>query len=498
MFSVLKKSGWVLISLGLCGPLELAIAQDTERDRWLWMETDQAQRNKDQQAQEALDMPFQRSGSQEVLVIKGRRLGVDVKDVRQVELAMLLAINHRQWQDLERFLDLYRGLPAPALHFQRFAEAAWANAQGKNREAEAGFREALALQPGFSRARIELARLLFDERRNIEAEQLFHEVLADPRLPEKVRTNLQEGFLRAIEMRRAWSGSIALGLKHNDNLAQTTASNDCLAYDGFGLGMCLYRRQIPAPMAGSGLSYEASAGRRYDLIGRHGLAVRGMVYGDNYANHSDFNEMTLSLHTGYSYQSRYQTIFLAPLIEYNLYGQHKMYHAWGARVDWTEAVSPRLSINVQAEHKRFSYREGYATNNDGAINSVYLTAYRSVLDRWTLIGGIEWAHKQNDWAVNRYTQRGMRAGFYRPLGQDVTLSLLALFRERKHDGYSALLGGKRHDKTQMYIATLRAPGWQWQGFSPRLTWRHTRTHSSIDWLYSYNKNEISLMLEANF
>lgn len=482
----------------LCGPSAAVLAQDAERDRWLWLETDIAQRNKDKRAQDAIEQPFLRAAGQEVLVIKGRRLGVDRRDARQVQTAMFLAINHRQWQDLARFLGIYRDLSEREPHVQRFAEAALAGSEGNIAEAEAAYREALALRPDFSRARIDLARLLFEDRRNGESEQEFRNVLADPRLPENVRITLRDGFIRAIELRRSWSGSVAFGFKHNDNLNQSTASNECLSYDEEGAGLCMRVRNIPAPVAGRGLSYEASASRRYDLVGHHGLAVRGLVYGDSYANHSDFNEMTLSLHAGYSYQDARHTLLLAPLFEFNLYGKRKMYDASGLRADWTAVVSKAFSFNVQAEHKRFHYRDGFSTNNDGVLNGIYATAYRSLPAGFTLIGGLEWGRKHNDLAMYRYTQRGVRLGFYRPFGQDFTASVMAVLRDRKHDGYSPLLQGTRNDKTQMYITTLRAPGWKWRGLSPRLSWRHTRTRSSIDWLYAYNKNEVSLMLEASF
>nr|WP_269749518.1 surface lipoprotein assembly modifier [Xenorhabdus lircayensis] len=64
--------------------------------------------------------------------------------------------------------------------------------------------------------------------------------------------------------------------------------------------------------------------------------------------------------------------------------------------------------------------------------------------------------------------------------------------------YSELLGAKRQDDEQLYTAAIKFPAAKIFGMTPSFTFRHRRNHSNVNWLYSYDKNEIQIQLEKYF
>lgn len=437
------------------------------------------------------------SEGQSILVIKGQALGVR-HEPDELEMALFLGVNHRQWQDVRRFLETYRSVPGHQEHIAWFAEAALLRADGKLEQAEQAYRRMLDIRPDFLRGRIDLASVLVENHKNREAEDMLQVIMDNPALPPQVRDRLDHGFLRAIAARRAWSGSLALGIKRNTNLNQSQASKTCLLYDPMGSGRCVFERNIPAAIAGQGVSYEAALNRRFDVVGQHGILLRGLAYGDSYRNQARFNEMTLAFYAGYSQQAPRSVFSVLPVVEINRYGNRTMYRAAGVRADLTYAATQKVTLNLFGERKKLFYRDGYDRNNDGIQDAVYVTVYRALPYQMAVSVGVDWSSKRNDQAANSYDQRGLRLGLYKSWSKRFDASLQAIFRSRGYEGYNALLEARRRERTQTYIASVRAPGWQWWGFSPRLSWRHTRMRSNVDWLYTYDRNEFSLMLERAF
>ncbi|WP_404840911.1 surface lipoprotein assembly modifier [Alkalilimnicola ehrlichii] len=61
-----------------------------------------------------------------------------------------------------------------------------------------------------------------------------------------------------------------------------------------------------------------------------------------------------------------------------------------------------------------------------------------------------------------------------------------------------MLEQRRRDEEQTYTLTLRAQRFSTLGLTPALSLRHQRVDSSVDWLYSYQRNTASLKLERRF
>ena len=82
--------------------------------------------------------------------------------------------------------------------------------------------------------------------------------------------------------------------------------------------------------------------------------------------------------------------------------------------------------------------------------------------------------------------------------QVLTQIYLVSFRWRQFDKFTPVLEARRHDFEQNYTLILSAPRWAFYGLTPNLTYQYNQNNSNVEWLYSYDKHNVSLKLEHRF
>lgn len=488
------------IWLGLFGSLVLAAAAqagDVDRALHLWHRAEQAQQDQASRAAAQAAEIATETGTEpniDQLTHQDQVLAIPAQNAQQLTIALFLAINQRRWPELRHLASIYRQQPEADTELLLLAQAALDAADGQLDLAEQGLQSALAAQPNFVRARLDLARLQFERRHDREAQQNFQQILTSPGLPEQVQRNLEQGFLRAIQRRNGWSGSAALGWKHSSNLNQSQASSTCLMPTPQG---CAYLRTTPAPLSGQGSSYELTASRRQALRGPHGVQLRGLVYGDQYAEQRRYSETSASLYAGYSHHQGGRQWLLAPLLEAQRSGGRRLYTATGLRLEAIQELGPRLAWQLLAEQKRLRYRRDYAAALDASQQMAVLSAFYGLGPGSTGFAGLDWTRRSSRAPTESYQQRGLRLGLQQSLGE-VQITAMAIWRRRLHAAYSPLLGGQREEHQRMLLLSAKAPTWRLGGLSPVLSLRRTLNQSSIGWLYRYRQTQISLQLEGRF
>ncbi|MBL7251872.1 surface lipoprotein assembly modifier [Alloalcanivorax marinus] len=432
------------------------------------------------------------------LIINGEEYQVR-RNRNDLGRALYVALRSRNWSAAVRFLDAYRELENPDPILLHYAEGKLARLRGDLDRAEQEFRSLLALNDTFLPGRLELARVLFENQKNREAETRFRDILAqvegvpDQRKTAGVRSTL-ENFLQALKERRSWQGRIAVGPGYSDNVNQSSESETCLIW--FAEGLCYVSRTAPEAISTETLTYEMSLEKDVFLPGHHGLYFRGLAYGDRYRDYSIYNQDTINASAGYRFRDVNDVYSLAPSFEHARYGNDGLYDAWGARAEWMHYLSPRTAFKFEASHKRMRYREVYS-RFDGDMNNLYATAWHRLNGGWTLFGGLDGVDRNTEEALSSYEQYGLRLGVSRsfPL---VESTMFASLREKHYDAYSALLGERREDRERRYIAMFSFPRLSVAGLVPSLNLEHTRVRSNVDWLYSYEENAASLKFEWRF
>lgn len=434
-----------------------------------------------------------------VLIVDGKAYTVD-RTANALGQALYLSLQRQQWDAAQSFLTEYLSLPDRDPLLVHYAQGSLARVRGDLGQAEAEYRALLRLRPDFLPGRLELARVLFEDAQERESEEMFSDILSainasDPKTA-GVRKTI-EAYRNALKQRQSWTGSFSFGPIWTDNVNRTSASRTCLVSDSSGF--CYYERALPEAIRASGVDFDASAQKRIPLQGHHGVYVRSLLYGKQYRDYGEYNETTLIAQAGYSYRAARHQVALAPSFEFYQWGNDTLYGAWGLHGEWSYMLSPRSLIKLEGDYKDLRYRQAlYARNFDGSNRSVYATYFHEVGGGWTLFGGLDLVDSEAQEDTNAYLQKGVRLGASLQLTSGFVGTLFASYRHRDYGAYSPLLAARRDDNEQNYTLILKAPRWRMAGFVPVVTLRHNKVKSNVDWLYSYDRNDISLKLERTF
>ncbi|MFK4870603.1 surface lipoprotein assembly modifier [Novosphingobium sp. ZW T3_23] len=424
----------------------------------------------------------------------------EVRDnVDDMGRALYIAIGRKQWRDVRRFLAAYRRYPDQDPMLVLSAEGALARQQGKLAEAERRYRELLRLSPGFMPARLELARVLFENHKDREARRAFEDIrglLASRGEQSRGVLATVDAFLGALKQRRSWQGSFALGPGYSTNLNQSSASYTCLlaALDG----SCLFERKVPDPIRAMGLNFEGTLGRTLPFSGHQAARVSALLFGDVYPGHHDFSQTTLMLRAGYQYQSARDTVTLSPSLDLGTFGSNLLYEAPGGNAVWQHVLSPRTLLRIEANYRDYRYRQRGFRSQDGALTDLSLTAWYAPSPGWSVFAGPDFANKDAPAAVDAYRQWGARLGVNKAFGNAASLLLIGSWRHRDTRAFNEVFAARRREDQYNATAIARFPGLQFARLVPELVLQHTRVESTIDWLFSYRRTSASLRLSRTF
>ncbi|MFA0712081.1 surface lipoprotein assembly modifier [Vibrio splendidus] len=424
---------------------------------------------------------------------------IDLSDSNQVAQALHLSAQQHNWglaQQLLSHYQLFDNADPLLIHYVR---GGIYRSQGDLKRAQEEYTQLITLQPNFMPAQLELARVLFENHNNSESLELFEQIEAslpsnNPRTQGVQRTI--DVFSSALKARDDWGGSISFGPSFNDNLNSSSESYTCLVHSD--IGQCIIDRVTPKKQQAFGIDYEASLNKRTSLTGHHGVSFSGLTYGTRYSGHDEYDEQTVKASFGYSYQSQRDRVSFAPQFEFNTFAGKSLYLSSGIKLDWFKTVNKQSAFKFETKADYQNYQPGKLDYQSDWQFSTLFTYWYQLPDKWLLFGGLDWTDKRNDQQVHAYTLSGVRLGVNKNVSTWLDVSLFASLRDRRYQDFSALLGDKRNDREQNYTLVIHSPSIQYLGVSPTLSWTHKRVKSNIDWLYTYQQNEIGLKLTKRF
>ncbi|WP_338705643.1 porin family protein [Pasteurella multocida] len=426
------------------------------------------------------------------IIIEGQSFEV-APNALSVGQALYIALNQQLWQYVEKLLEQYKTFDEHKPELIWFAEGALARERGDFALAAQRYRQLLQVQPDFLRGQLDLARILFEDKKNAESTALFRKIAEQP-LPSSVLGNIHD-YQLALKQRESWSSSLTFGYLYNKNLNQSSQKEQCLLENQ---GQCLINRHSPEAINAHGWRYDFNTQRRISLRGHHGLAFYFNSYGQFYPHEHDYNENTLKTYGGYSFHNANTEITVAPLLEHNTFGNHRHYHSWGGHFEWTQNISPRHLWNMQFEQKRLRYSEHYSSFSKANLSSLFSTWYYLYSPKTTLFGGGDWQYRYTSDQAQTYHLVGMRLGLNHQFDFGLNATVMTLLRRYNYQGYHAALEVTRKDYQQIYIALFKMPQWNLKGFTPNLLFKHTRNRSNANYVYSYKQSEVQLNFEFQF
>ncbi|MET0365026.1 MAG: surface lipoprotein assembly modifier, partial [Sphingobium sp.] len=420
-------------------------------------------------------------------------------NVDEMGQALYIATFRKQWRDVRRFLPAYQRLEGHDPMLVHYAAGGLARGSGHFGEAERQYRALLAIRPDFLLGQLELARTLFEMHKDVEAKQAFITAKAQLAGGGEQATGVLRTvdlFLAALRKRNGWQGSLAIGPGYSSNLNQSSASYTCLLATADGT--CLFDRKVPDAITSTGISFEATLGRRIPLSGHGAIRGRVIAFGDIYPGHHDYSQATLTTRIGYDYQAARDAITLSPSFDLGTLGSSILYRAWGVNAEWTHTLSAKAMVKLEGNVRTFTYPlPGYAPQ-DGRMVDLFLTGWYMLPHGWALLGGPDFVDKSADDPVNAYRLWGGRLGISKAFGNSVSILLLGAARQRDYRAYSELFEARRRDRERVYTGILRIPALKFLGLTPEAIVQHNCVTSNIDWLYSYKRTTASLRLSLNF
>ena len=439
------------------------------------------------------------------ILINGQIFAVE-KNQDDLAKALYLAVMQKQWGNAAVYLKHYQQYQDYDQALTDFAEGALARAQGQLKLAEQKFQSSLNKQPNNLICELELARVLFEQQKNKEAARLFTSIqnklgqsdraVIPPEVEQTV--NL---FVKALNQRDSWQGSVAIGPSYATNL--NSSSEQSKTWTLYGMDQdgniipAHMTRGSPKAISAKGVDYEASLIKRFSLYGNHGISLRGLAYGQSYDDHADYNESTLNINAGYSFFDLKNQISIAPLFEHKRYANDGLYNAWGARAEWMRFIAADKAFKLEAEIKDLDYQK-YKTL-DGKESSAMFTFWKILPKQWTLFSGLDVLdHNTQEKYMAAYQQQGGRLGLSKSWNVGLNTTLFTSYRWRQFDRYAESLEARRHDFEQNYTFVVQMPRFKFYGVTPNLTYRYNQNSSNVDWLYSYDKHNVSLKLEHRF
>lgn len=452
-----------------------------------------------QQERELLKDELPSDGAPPLLNIDGQTYSVG-NNLDELGRAVYLSIERQQWPQARDYLKRYTALPGHDPMLTAYANGGLARADGNLEQAESYYRQLLALQGDFLPGRLELARVLFENRKDGESNAAFRQISsslspADAQAMGVGKT--VDSFIQALDHREDWQGSLAIGPTWGYNLNQSPESE--VTYRYVTPDETIYvKRSLPKAVSAHGADYEATLNKRVAISGHHGVFMRSLLYGQAYEKQSKYNEGTLINNAGYSYHDAKNQYAFGPSFEFNTIGDNAMYSAWGLRGEWIHTLSATRMFKLEGEYKDMTYKHQINSNLDGGISSVYATLWQALPQRWTLFGGVDLTERNTQDRTAAYLQKGVRLGVAKDFEVGVSAVLFASYRKRQYDAYSAIVDDRRNEKEQGYTFILRAPRLAVLDAVPSLTVKYNKVVSNVDWLYSYDKNSISLKLEKQF
>lgn len=413
--------------------------------------------------------------------------------------ALYLSVDRKAWGDVRRFLPAYLALAGHDPMLVAWARGGLARGDGRLAEAERQYRALLAIQPDFLPGRLELGRVLFEDRKDRDALTLFRAIRADLAAQGEQAAGVRgtvDTFLAVLDRRRGWQGMIAVGPGYSSNLNQTSASQTCLLVGADGA--CLIDRTLPPAIAAAGINVEGSASRRVPLKGHGGMLARAFVYGDTWPGHGAFNQATLTAQVGYDHQTARRSLTLSPTIDVASFGRNLLYTAPGLRGEAVFTPSPATALRLEVARRRFDYRGTGFDDLDGPLTEANVTGWLSALPGWTLFGGVDAGDKRADDGANAWRHFGGRLGVAHGFSDWADVTLIASARRRDHRAYSELLDAVRRDRETNLTAVVRVPRLGFAGLTPNILLQHNRVKSNVDWLHSFRRTAASIRLEHAF
>jgi hypothetical protein len=337
------------------------------------------------------------------------------------------------------------------------------------RRAEAVFREILEREPTLLRVRLELARTLFMEKRDEQADYHFR-LAAGEHPPAPVIRNIIR-FREAIRARRAWRFNFDVGFAPDSNINSAT---DKETVDIYGLPF----RLEPGARArsGTGRFIGGDASLRLNRFGKIPIYLGAYGRWTSYRDH-DFDDAYAGAEAGPEFQLAGGRLRATATGLMRWYGRRPLVASFGAHLDYDKLVGDKWTVGgtLLVRHNDYARR----SDVDGWNVEARASANRP-LGPTTL--GFAYAGVERSWANDpgqAFWRERIGIGVLKEVGWGLRPQLGIDLAHQVNDAPLAPFGKKRRDWLLQGSFSIYKRDWNLGGFAPSLSLTMTRNKSTL-------------------
>jgi hypothetical protein len=337
------------------------------------------------------------------------------------------------------------------------------------RHAEAMFRHILDRDPSLLRVRLELARTLFMEKRDEQADYQFR-LAAAAHPPSMVARNIVR-FREAIRARRSWRFNFDVGFAPDSNINSAT---DKQSVDIYGLPFQL----DPSARArsGTGVFVGGDASVRLNRFGKVpvylGTYGRWLRYGDH-----RFDDAYAGAEAGPEFRVAGGRLRTTATGLMRWYGRRPLVSSFGGHLNYEKLVGDRWTVggSLLVRHNEYARRRDV----DGWDAEARISANRP-LGLTTL--GFGYAGIERSWANDpgqAFWREALGIGILKEIAWGLRPQVSLDFARQVGDGALAPFGRKRRDWLLQGSFSIYKRDWNLGGFAPSLSLAMTRNFSTL-------------------
>ena len=392
-----------------------------------------------------------------------------------------------RFADARAFLEQARPADEDQALERRFLLGAVYMRLGMPKEASEQYEAILAVRPGLTRVRLELARAHYAAGQDDKAKYHFQLSLGDD-LPSSVESAV-EGFLSAIDARKRWSAHVSLAALPETNAVRRTDRQTV------EIGGATFRLNEDAREA-SGVGTQVSAGAAYfpvvgaGLRGHLALSTAAKLY-----ERSAWNDIAIVGKAG-----------LTRLLDSGSIsgGLRAGRRGQGTR-GFQYSVGPWASVDFRLSNRTFvaagtnlDYRSHDEKDEQDGWHVSLSPVVRFVLDSRTLLEVGPQFEVDNARADHRASHLvGIGVGVSRAFGNGLSASVSASLQCQEYRADDPLFAVRREDNTAWLSARMLHRSFQLGGFAPYVGYSYERRRSSIA-LHDYDNHGVIVGLTREF
>lgn len=357
-----------------------------------------------------------------------------------------------------------------------FVEGMTSYAAHDYRHAEVMFRRILDRDPALLRVRLELARTLYMEKKDEQAEYHFR-LAAGERPPAEVARNITR-FRQAIRARRAWRFNFDVGLAPDTNI---NAATEKQTVDIYGLPFRLDPNG--RPRSGMGKFVGGDASLRLNRFGKVPLYIGAYGRWVRYKNHR-FDDAYAGGEFGPEFHVAEGRLRTAGAAQIRWYGRRPLFRSFGAHLDYEKLIGDQWTIGgtLLVRHNDYARRRDL----DGWDAEARVSASRP-LGATTL--GFAYAGIERNWANDpgqAFWRGQVGLGIIKEIGWGLRPQVSIDLAHQVGRGPLAPFNTTRRDWLIQGSASVYKRDWSIRGFAPSLSLTVIRNYSTLS-LYRQNR-----------